>query len=125
MGQTCFFPVHQLLLRILVLLMVPALISTECLITHMTHNSKRFEIFCYHSCRDSKTWTNTQDHLGGRGIVTSRISDAELIVNTLSAKMALLAEMEQNVSAFSQNVYFSFHVNNKHSRSQQAHQDSL
>ena len=46
------------------------------------------------------------------GIVTSRITDAELIVNTLSAKMALFAEMEQNVSALSQNVYFSFHVNN-------------
>ena len=42
------------------------------------------------------------------GIVTSRITDAELIVNTLS----LLAEMEQNVSALSQNVYFSFHVKN-------------
>ena len=62
MGQTCLYLVHQLLL-----LMIPALISTEWLITHMTHNSKRFEIFCYHSCRDSKTWTNTQDHLGGRG----------------------------------------------------------
>ena len=47
--------------------MVLALISTEWLITHMTHNSKGFEIFCYHSCRDWKTWTNTQDHLGGRG----------------------------------------------------------
>ena len=46
------------------------------------------------------------------GIVTSRITDAELIVNTLPAKMALFAEMEQNVSALSQNVYFSFHVNN-------------
>ena len=46
------------------------------------------------------------------GIVTSRISDAELIVNTLSAKMDSFAEMEQNVSALSQNVYFSFHVNN-------------
>ena len=46
------------------------------------------------------------------GIVTSRITDAELIVNTLSAKMALFAEMEQNVTALSQNVYFSFHVNN-------------
>ena len=62
MGQTCLYLVH-LLLRISVLLMVPALISTECLITHMTHNSKRFEIFCYHSCRDSKTCTNTQDLL--------------------------------------------------------------
>ena len=41
------------------------------------------------------------------GIVTSRITDAELIVNTLSAKMASFAEMEQNVSALSQNVYFS------------------
>ena len=92
--------------------MVPALISTEWLITRMTHNSKRFEIFCFHSCRDSKTWTNTQDHLGGPGIVTSRITDGELIVNTLSAKMASFAEMEQNVSALSQNVYFSFHVNN-------------
>ena len=92
--------------------MVPALISTEWLITHMTDNSKRVEIFCYHSCRDSKTWTNTQDHLGGRGIVTSRITDAELIVNTFSAKMALIAEMELNVSALSQNVYFSCHVNN-------------
>ena len=40
------------------------------------------------------------------------MTDAELIVNTLSAKMALFAEMEQNVSALSQNVYFSFHVNN-------------
>ena len=61
MGQTCLYLVHQLLLS--VLLMVPALISTKWLITHMTHNSKRFEIFCHHSCRDSKTWTNTQDHL--------------------------------------------------------------
>ena len=67
MGQTCLHLVHQLLLRISVLRMVPALISTEWLITRMTHNSKRFEIFCYHSCRDSKTWTNTQDHLWGRG----------------------------------------------------------
>ena len=78
----------------------------------MTHNSKRFEIFCHHSCRDSKTWTNTQDLLWGRGFVTSRTTDAELIVNTLSAKMALFAEIAQNVSALSQNVYFSFHVNN-------------
>ena len=67
MGQTCLYLVHQLLLRISVLRMVPTLISTEWLITHMTHNSKRFEMFCHHSCRDSKTWTNTQDHLGGRG----------------------------------------------------------
>ena len=67
-------------------------------------------MFCHHSCRDSKTWTNTQDRLGAVGIVTSRITDAELIVNTLSAKMALFAEMEQHVSALSQNVYFSFYV---------------
>ena len=111
MGQTCLYLVHQLLLRISVLLMVPALISTKWLITHMTHNSKRFEIFWYHSCRDSKRQT-LKTICKAVGIVTSRITDAELIVNTLSAKMALFAETEQNVSALSQNVYFSFHVNN-------------
>ena len=60
MGQTCFFLVRQLLLRISVLLMVPALITTKWLITHMTDNSKRFEIFCHQSCRDSKTYKHSR-----------------------------------------------------------------
>ena len=38
------------------------------------------------------------------GIVTSRITSVEQTVNALCAKMALFAEMEQNVSALTENV---------------------
>ena len=38
------------------------------------------------------------------GLVTSRITIVEQTVNAFSAKMALFAEMEQNVNALSQNV---------------------
>ena len=38
------------------------------------------------------------------GIVTSRITSVEQTVNALCAKMALFAEMEQNVSALTANV---------------------
>ena len=81
-------------LQILVLLAVLAMISTEWAITHMTHNSKgplvqEFADFDKHV----KTIS------GGVGLGTSRITHVEQSVNTLSAKMALFAEMEQKMSA--------------------------
>ena len=62
MGQTCLYLVHQLLLR-----NFGSPNGSGPDLDGMAHNSKRFEMFCHHSCRDSKTWTNTQDRLGGRG----------------------------------------------------------
>ena len=42
--------------------------------------------------------------LSAVGMVTSRITSVEQTVNAFSAKMALFAAMEQNVSTFAQNV---------------------
>ena len=105
MDQTCQYLLCQPRLRFLVLLMLPALISTESVITHSMHGSKSSEMFLLPLARGFADFDNHVKAISEAvGAVTSRITSVEQTVNTLSAKMALFAEMEQNVSALNHNV---------------------
>ena len=57
MGQTCLSLLCLVPLRIVVLLMVPALISTEWVTAQLTHSSKSSEKNCYYSREDSQIST--------------------------------------------------------------------
>ena len=59
MGPMCLSLLCPVLLRIMVLLMVLALISTEWVTAQSMHSSKSSEIFCYHSRVDSQILTTT------------------------------------------------------------------
>ena len=80
-------------LRIVVLLMVLALISTEWVTAQSMHSLKSSEICRDHSCGDAQI-----------SKITSRITSVEQTVDAFSAKMALFAAMEQNVSNLTENV---------------------
>ena len=80
------------------LLMVPALISTECVPVHSMHSSKSSEICCYHSHGVLPiTKATSRPSPTPCVLLTSRITNIEQIVSTFATKMAAFAEMEQNV----------------------------
>ena len=58
MGLKCLSLLNLVHLRIMVLLTVPVLISTEWAPAHLIHSSKSSEVCCYHSRVDLQSSTN-------------------------------------------------------------------
>ena len=81
-------------------LMVPALISTEWAIAHTMHRSKSSEM-CWNLGPLVRGFTDCENHVrsisDAVGLLTSRITAVEWVVNTLSAETVSFAEMEQNI----------------------------
>ena len=106
MGPMCLSLLCLVPLRIMVVLMVLALISTEWVTAQLMHSSKSSEICCYHSRVDSQISTTTSRP----SVKPWELSPPELpvlnrpLLNALVAKMALFAAVEQNVSTLTENV---------------------
>ena len=84
--------------------MVLALISPEWVTAHLMHSLKGSEILLPLARGFADFDNHVKTTSEAVGAVTSRISSVERTVNALSANLALFAEMEQNVGAFTQHV---------------------
>ena len=101
MGPMCLFLLCLVPLRIMVLLMVLALISTRSIDAQF----KELRDILLPLARGLADFDNHIKTLSEAvGMVTYRITSVEQTVNALSAKMALFAAMEQNVSTLTENV---------------------
>ena len=104
MGPMCLSLLCLVPLRIMLLLMVLAQISTEWVIAKSMRSSKISEMLLPFARGFADFDNQVRTFSAAVGMVTSRISSVEQTVNVLSAKMAMFAAMEQNFNTLTARV---------------------